>query len=204
MFDKSFALEGGELVGKSTITKMMMEYCTRNDVAFATTSYYNNEFGFAAMRLGLQPTQQGKEYKLRLIRHSVEWNIKNIILPAFEKNQLVIHDRCFLSTMVYNYLMEDKDPMIAFDEYSNLFHDYQIPIPHIMLIDVPSDAVAFRLALKQHKDDSYEEQGIDFHKRILEYYRKTVDCFESHSVIVNEPFKTQTEIAALLDEYFSK
>lgn len=202
MFHRSFAVEGGDTTGKTTITSMIENFLFRKNISFVKSDYYNNEFGFAAMKLGLQPTQKGKDFKVKLIMHSVEWNIENIILPAMHRNKLVIYDRCFLSTMVYQCAMEGTDPISLFREYDTLFDSYGIPLPHVMLIDIPIDTVMERLHSKLVKDDSYEEQDKNFHNGILENYRTFVRSFTDYSIIQNDPFLSQEELDVVLLKYF--
>lgn len=164
---KSFIIsfEGGEACGKSTQVKLFKEYLDKN------------KFDYIALR---EPggTVTGEKIREILLDPKLELNSKTETLlfnaaraqiieekvkPALEQGKLIVFDRFFDSTLVYQGYSIDKDPDKILPIIN--FATDGIKPDLTILLNQPAE-LSFKRKIEENKLDRIEQRGLEYYKKL--------------------------------------
>ena len=161
-------LEGSEGAGKSTLIGHLKKYFLGNNIEFIFTK----EPG---------ATEEGAELRKILLDKTIELDpisetfllladrlehVRKIINPALEENKNVLSDRYLDSTYAY----QGAGRKISRDELDKFILPLNFPKPDLTIyLDLPVEE-GLKRAKGRNKLDRFEEEEIDFFKRIRNSY----------------------------------
>lgn len=158
------SIEGCDGVGKSTQGQILTNYLQNNN---HPQTHFTAEAG--ASKLGKQICQLSSESNLLPQTQTMFWlalRIEHWHHVKAQQAEIIIYDRFFDSTLVYQAMMLDKDPQYILD----LHHQFSLPIPDItFLLTAEIKTIAKRLNQKTAKN-SYDSTD-------LKVIQKRQDCF---------------------------
>lgn len=122
--------------------------------------------------------------------------VERVIAPALRERRVVVAERCYLSTAVYQVLAPDApvggplDPR-WFDDLTRRVHGACLP-DRIFVLDVPAEVSAQRRS--RRTDDRIEARGADYHARVREGYLLAAER-EPRAVVLDSsgPFEVVQE-----------
>lgn len=100
--------------------------------------------------------------------------MQRVVRPALQAGKVVVAERCYLSTMVYQLLAAERpspgvlDP-VWFEDLTRRVHGDCLP-DAIFLLDVAPEVSAQRRGRRSGGDDRIEARGDDYHRRVRDGY----------------------------------
>lgn len=177
-------IEGTEGVGKTTITKMVVEelrtrgydvVVIREPGGTATSEEIREMLIWPKFKDDIRPP----EFDVLMHSASRVMNVENIILPALKDDKIVITERFIASTYALNVApFEESNPYL-----SKLFMD----ILQGTLHSIPEPATFFLTAPKEVREKRIKDSG-----RVLDYYESKDTAYfnkvdEGFNRLINQP-----------------
>lgn len=166
--------EGGECSGKSTQSELLHKFLKEQNIpSMLVNNPGTTPLGDRVREIILNDAElkliPKEELFLYLVGHSTL--LRDEIIPAMEDERIVICDRYIDSTIAYQGYGSglDREMVSLLCEYAT---DGITPQPGIY-IDIPLSLMEERLGEKDM--DKMEVRGVEFHKRVLEGFRKLAD-----------------------------
>lgn len=175
-----FALEGGEAVGKSTQLRRIAELLENEGFEVVVTREPGGtKIGdrIRAILLDAKHSDTIRPYtELLLLNASRHQWMHEIVLPAIEKNAIVLADRSFISTMVYQSYVEGIDAGFA---KSICMKAMEGVIPDkVFLLDISLQTMMARLRENAlEKITRYDTKEEAFHAKVREGYLAQIEAF---------------------------
>ena len=184
-------LEGSEGAGKSTLIEHLKKYFLDRNIEFIFTK----EPG---------ATEVGAKLRKLLIDKSVELDplsetfllladrlehVRKIINPALEENKNVLSDRYLDSTYAY----QGAGRKINKDELDKIIKPLKFPVPDLTIyLDLPVEE-GLRRAKGRDRLDRFEEEELDFFKRIRNSYLKLAQE-DSNRIVTIDSNNSEKEV----------
>ena len=184
-------LEGSEGAGKSTLIDHLKKYFLDRKIEFIFTK----EPG---------ATDEGAKFRKLLLDKSVELDplsetfliladrlehVRKIINPALEENKNVLSDRYLDSTYAY----QGAGRKINKDELDKLIKPLKFPVPDLTIyLDLPVEE-GLRRAKGRDRLDRFEEEELDFFKRIRNSYLKLAQE-DSNRIVTIDSNNSEKEV----------
>jgi dTMP kinase len=164
-----FILEGCEAVGKTTQLKLIEKALTERGYNVLTTHEPGGTtIGESIRTILLDPAHAGTIQpftNLLLFNASRHQWMKEIVVPALAAGKIVIGDRSFLSTMVYQSYVEGLDAEFTKSVCVKAM-DGVMP-DKIFLLDIPIEEIRRRLtADAAEKTTRYDVMDDSFHAKV--------------------------------------
>lgn len=160
------ALEGPDGVGKSTIIEgLKKEFPEAIFIHEPGTTDFGKEIRNILLHKDFNLTI---ETQILLFISSFVETSQKIIIPALKNNKLVIADRWYMSTMIYQgYVNKNKivNELINKSELS-----YQIMRSHTFILMANKDVIEERRKNRNEKLDNYEK-NVELMKKVYSYYK---------------------------------
>lgn len=97
--------------------------------------------------------------------------MQRVIAPARGRGQVVVAERCYLSTAVYQILAADPQPGVLdarwFEDLTRRVHGACVP-DRVFVLDVPAEVSVARRG--DRVDDRIEARGDAYHRRVRDGY----------------------------------
>ncbi|HEB51953.1 MAG TPA: hypothetical protein ENI87_01730, partial [bacterium] len=97
--------------------------------------------------------------------------VRRTIAPAVQRGAVVVAERCFLSTAVYQLAAGEPQPGVLdiawFEDLTRRVHGDCLP-DAVVILDVPAEVSARRRSGRA--DDRIEARGEDYHRRVRRGY----------------------------------
>lgn len=100
--------------------------------------------------------------------------MQRVVRPALAEGKLVVAERCYLSTAVYQILAAERpspgvlDPR-WFEDLTRRVHGDCLP-DAVFVLDVPAEVSAQRRSRRSEGEDRIEARGDDYHRRVRAGY----------------------------------
>ena len=165
-------LEGVNGAGKTTLQKALERHCRSKGREVVTTREPGGTpFGKQIRSLLLEEQEYKLTHKSELYLFAADraHHVETLIRPALESNCIVLCDRYFYSTLAFQGYGRGIDLKLISDlneqAVSHLFPDL------VILLDLdPEDGLERNRG--DAEQDSFEQEQIDFHKRIRDGFLK--------------------------------
>ena len=164
--NRLISFEGGEGCGKTTLLNGLKEYFNENGIDYIATREPGGLPECEKIREVLMKTENlSVTTEILLFSASRSNLVDKVVLPNLKENRLVIMDRYFDSTRVYQgYCNNLSDEMVM--NITNLAIKGAMPkITFFLDID---PVVAFARKGGPDKGDVIENKGLEFHKKVRE------------------------------------
>lgn len=170
-FGKFVTFEGGEGAGKTTLIQALKNWFDERGVEYVATREPGGLKICEDIRNILKYSTEhiGKRTELLLFSASRAELVDNLILPNLHQGKIVLCDRFFDSTRVYQGYangIDDKDIM----KLTNFATNGLVPDVTFYLDIAPE--MAFARKGGQDKGDRIEERDLSFHSKVREGYFK--------------------------------
>jgi len=175
------ALEGGEASGKSTQARLLAE----ERGALLTREPGGTGVGERIRALLLDPNLQGLEPRAEALLMAADRaeHLSMVVAPALAAGRDVVSDRSAWSSLAY----QGYGRGLPLDEVRRL-SDFALGgrWPDLaVLVDVPDDVVAARLAAAARPADRFESEEDAFHRRVRVGFRELAAAEELRWVVVD-------------------
>lgn len=189
MTKKGFMIsfEGGEGVGKTTIMKMLQEYLDKQQVDYICTREPGGVFISEQIReviLNVKNTEMDGRTEAMLFAAARRQHLVQKVIPALEKNKLVIFDRYIDSSLVYQGYVRG----ISIDEVLEL-NQFAIEglLPDITLyFDLDPKIGLDRINSDENREiNRLDLEGQDFHLKVREGYLLLCDRFKDRIKLID-------------------
>lgn len=170
------ALDGPDGCGKSTQARALAAWLQqRGHAVHHVREPGSTPVGEALRQLLLSPATG----ELRPVTEALLFSaaraelVRNVIAPALQRGEVVIGERCYLSTVVYQALAVEALPGVERVEADWVFevtrrvHGACLP-DHVLVLDVAADVAAARR--RSRKEDRFEQRAAAFHERVRDGY----------------------------------
>ncbi len=168
-FKGFISFEGIEGSGKSTQAKLLADYLKAKGANVLTTEEPGGtRIGLKIRDLLLNPENNMDPLtELLLYNSSRAQHVREVIYPALMQNNIVITDRFFDSTLVYQGYARGIDLSIIKTLDEIVAPDLKPFVTFLLDIDVEEGLRRNRIA---QKEDRFELETIEFHKRVQDGY----------------------------------
>ena len=201
--------EGGEGSGKSTQIELLKEYFVAKKMPVVLTREPGGSLICEQIRGVLKDGNNGKMGKvteLLLFSAARSQHAEDIILPALKRGEVVISDRFYDSSIVYQGYGRGLGEKLVREVTKIAIGDLEPTLTFYLSID---PVLAFKR--KNGPDnDRFEQAGLDFHKQVREAYLnlakaekriKVIDASKSIEEVSKEIVNVlEKELPNLLDE----
>jgi len=191
--------EGPEGCGKSTHAKRLKSYLEGKGLrVLATFEPGGTQVGKEIRTLLLNPESVLDETtEVYLFAADRSEHVSKIILPALREGKIVISDRYVDSTLAYQIggrrLPEDLV------RYLNMISSKGLVPDLTFLLDV-SPEIGLKRATQNSAADRFEQETLDFHRRVRDNYLRTAEDDPQRIVVINTNDQTIEEIQAGIRE----
>lgn len=166
------ALEGIDGSGKSTLAKLLAarlkaEYPHREIIAVREPG--NSSMGTQLRSLAIGNSSYSASTRALAIALDRALHIEENIIPALHREAIIVSDRCFLSSLVYQSYAEGLT-MLAVSQTCDLAIGGVTP-DLVLWIDTPVEVAISRLTASQARGrDYFERQGAPFLSKLRQGY----------------------------------
>lgn len=160
--------EGGEGAGKSTQTRLLHAALTKAGHKVLLTREPGGSPGAEALRELILFNEAPLSLRAQALAHMAARadHLDSVILPALARGEIVICDRFHDSTLVYQGYGLAKGDEAALSFIGALRTLLACEPDLTLLLEVPPEIGAARIAARGGKSDRYEQEQADFHARI--------------------------------------
>lgn len=161
------ALEGGEATGKTTTAKVLKERLEQEGYEVIITREPGGIPSAEAIRTNIMDFHVDAKTELLLYLAARREHLVQKVMPALEQGKIVITDRFYLSSLVYQGHARE----LGIDTVRELNHFVCDIYPDLnIIIDIP---VEVSMARKQNVDDinRLDLEGRAFHQKVEEGYK---------------------------------
>ena len=195
--------EGGEGAGKTTHTELFKNYLTQKGLSFfATREPGGTDFSEAVRALTKDMRYQDKSpiSELMLFEAARADIVQKRILPALEEGKIVVMDRFYDSTTVYQSFGRGIDRKMV-DAMNRVASQGLVPDLTFFLRVGPKHAFARKGGAD--KNDAMEQSGDAFHQRIIEGF-DALAKENKHRFVVVDTTQPIATVFAQITEAFEK
>ncbi|MCR5224655.1 MAG: dTMP kinase [Alphaproteobacteria bacterium] len=184
MSGKFITFEGGEGVGKSTQVKLLAEKLRELGYkVFVTREPGGAELGEKIRSLLKASTQVDPICELLLIFAARRDHFVKLIVPHLENNEIVICDRFYDSSLVYQGILKNVQ-VERIMELKQMTLGYFEPDLTIIL-DMDVEKSRKRLAERKLIADEYDSMNAEKHELVRQGFKKISEIFSFRSVLIN-------------------
>lgn len=180
---KFITFEGGEAVGKTTQVKMIKDWLEKNGINHLMTREPGGVVLSEAIRKLLLSPEYNPNKKTELLLYTAARSevVEKLIKPALEERKVVLCDRFYDSTAVYQGYSRDLGIDKVYELQKFALGDFK-PDKTILYLMDPELAFKRRDGSNQ---DRMEGQGMDFHKKVYEGYKIIAEKFPERISVVD-------------------
>lgn len=184
-------VEGGDGSGKTTHLSLLRDYLSSKGLSCLMT----REPGDTALGRGLRQLlvqsstpALSPETELFLILADRAEHVRSVIRPGFERQQLVLCDRFTDSTIAYQGYGRGLDLDLL--HRMNRFATGGVAPDLTFLFDCAVDIALKRASERMaaggaQREDRFERESMDFHKRVREGFLKVAQAEPSRVIVIN-------------------
>lgn len=155
--------EGGEGCGKSTVMESLKTYCNEHNIDCLATREPGGLKECEEIRKILKSSPLSAKSQLLLFSASRSHLCENLIMPALKQGKIVLSDRFYDSTRVYQGYCGNLSDETIMQITDIAVGDCKPQLTFFLDID-PVDA--FKRKGGYDKGDVFEEAGIEFHQKV--------------------------------------
>lgn len=200
-------LEGGEAVGKSNQIRLLEKLFKQNNISCLKTREPGGIKSSEDIRNVIFSNEIESIAELLLFSASRHENIKKVIIPSFNKYDVILVDRFVLSTIIYQGILGKIDVNKIIDLHSNF--NFNLYPDLTIILDDNIDRVMQRLN-NRNKDaqNRIDQNSKDFHEEIMQSFRNPSEFYKGKFEVINGSDKSLLEVHSnivdFINSYFNK
>jgi dTMP kinase len=188
--------EGPEGAGKTTAIAGIAERLReRGEQVMVTREPGSGELGVKIREILLHGGNMPPETELFLFLADRSHHVANVILPALDRNEVVLCDRYADSTYVYQAMVRGLDP--DFVDAANQFATGSLNPEKTFLLDVPSEVGLARLKSR----DRLDSEPDTFHQKVRQGFLTLAAEDPNRWQILDATSAPDELVAAFMDWY---
>ena len=167
------AFEGADGVGKSLQARSLADWLEQRErTVRLLREPGGTEFGEKIRDLVLDAAMTGHDACLEALLFSASRRrlVLEQIHPALDQGEIVLLDRSYLSTLVYQGVVGGV-PLDFLEELSHQVHGEDWP-SRILLLDLPEEERQRRRLQRDEAEDGFESRGAEYLESIAEAFRQ--------------------------------
>ncbi len=185
MAGQFITLEGPDGSGKSTIIKLLGEYLEEKGIDFIMTREPGGTPIGEEIRdiiLDNKNTNMGPETEALLYAASRGQHVHEKIIPALEKDKLVLCDRFVLSSLAY----QGVGRQLGIKEVK-MINDFALKgiYPDLILFFHIDPEITLRRKTKKLGGDRLEKEGNEFHNRVYNGYMELLKMYPKNIKVID-------------------
>jgi len=168
---KTITICGGEGSGKSTYCNMLEKYMKKNDIDYLLTREPGGtKIGEDIRQVLLNKSNSNMctETELLLFMASRSQHLKEKIIPAIKSNKLVIIDRFYLSSLVYQGYVRGFGVDNVWELHKLSTNNFVVDLN--IIIDIPPEVGLKRIKVNNRETNRLDEEEFEFHKKVRNGY----------------------------------
>lgn len=175
--------EGGEGSGKTSIIDQVFNHFNQRKKILISREPGGSFIAEAIRELVLDPNNKGMAYQTEALLYAASraQHLDDVLIPAFNNNDLVICDRYIDSSLVYQGYARG----LGLD-YIKKINDYAMNhLPDLTFyIDVDPN-VGMKRIQSRHKYDRLDQEALDFHEKVRDGYLAIAKAFPERVVVID-------------------
>ena len=178
--------EGGEGVGKSTQIQKLSAFLHRQSIEHIVTREPGGSPVAEDIRVLLVRGQENKIDALTeylLFSAARRDHLIHTIHPALARNQWVICDRFYDSSLVYQGIAQGLDLSFMQKVYEQLAGNFEPQLTFILTCD-PERALE-RTHARQHPENRFEQKDLAFHQKIHQGFMELAQRYPHRCVLID-------------------
>lgn len=175
--------EGGEGSGKSTIIESIRAYFSASFNVRVSREPGGSVIAEAIRDVVLNPKHQGMVYQTEALLYAAAraQHLSEVLIPAFEENDLVLCDRYVDSSLAYQAYARE----LGFDYVESINNYAMKHLPDLTFyIDVLPEVGLERIKDRQ-KQDRLDLETLSFHHKVREGYLEVVKRYPSRVILID-------------------
>ncbi|MEN3014379.1 MAG: dTMP kinase [Endomicrobiia bacterium] len=198
--------DGPEGAGKTTQAKFLFDYLKSKNYKVVLTREPGGTKVSEAIRKIILSTKYNITPLTELLLYEAAraQHVEDVIIPSLKKGKIVICDRFYYSTIVYQGYARNLDIKVI-EKLNKLILGNTKP-DIVFLLDVPAKEGLKRVKNTKKKFDRLENEDLNFHKKIREGYLKIFKNKKNFYIINTKnktPYQTHQEIVEILNSKFN-
>jgi dTMP kinase len=200
-------LEGGEAVGKSNQIRLLEKLFKENNISCLKTREPGGIKSSEDIRNVIFSNDVDSITEFLLFSASRHENIKKVIIPNFNKYDVIIVDRFVLSTIIYQGILGGIDVNKIIDLHNNF--NFNLYPDLTIILDDDIDRVMLRLNnRKKDLQNRIDKNSKDFHAEIIKNFRNPSEFYKGKFEVIDGSSKSLLEvhsaIVEFINSYFNK
>lgn len=178
-------MEGCEGVGKTLQTRLLKEYCEKQNINVIFTREPGGSRVAEKIRriiLDAQNVEIDDKCEAFLYASSRVQHLHEVIIPALSSGKLVICDRYVDSSYVYQGVARGLGLEYVIELNAIAVGEY-MPQYTVFLDLSPKEAFARKGGVD--KNDRLEVQGLEFHEKVYAGYNKVISLFPERFIVID-------------------
>lgn len=178
-------IEGNDGSGKSTVIEGLKKiFSSRQEDVVFTREPGGSMIAEKIRRIILDPENMEMDDKTEALLYAASrrQHLRETVIPALEKNKMVICDRFIDSSLAYQGYARNIGIQEVYD--MNMFATSGM-LPDLTLYILVSPEVGLSRKVHQKELDRLELETNQFHKTVYEGYMKLVEMFPDRVVLIN-------------------
>lgn len=172
-------IEGLDGSGTTTQLNNLTDYLTSNNIkhkrTFEPTDMKTGLFLRKVLSGEIPLEQETIAYLFAADRNEHIYGKQNGVISQLKDNQYVICDRYLFSSIAYQSIGADSHLVMDLNS--------RFPLPeYLIFVDVPVEECQRRLKLRDSQKDIYDD--MDYQKKVLQYYRESIEYFKDSDMKV--------------------
>jgi dTMP kinase len=175
--------EGGEGSGKTSLIQNIYNALSQTRPVVTTREPGGSLIAEAIRDVVLNPKYQGIKPHTEALLYAASraQHLDEVIIPALEKNAIVLCDRYLDSSLAYQAYARD----LGFDFVLDVNQYASKTMPNLTFyIDLDPQEGLNRIALR-HKFDRLDQESLNFHQKVREGYLKLVEMYPNRIIKID-------------------
>ena len=193
-------IEGPDGAGKSTQIELLKEYLEKKGYdSVVTREPGGTKISEAIREIILNPEYKEMSYMTELLLYAAARAqlVNQIIRPAIEEGKAVICDRFVESSAVYQGIGRGLGVATVYEVNNYALGEVKPKLTIFMDLDAED---GLKRKKKQTTLDRMEQEDIEFHRRVVEGYRKLAELYPERIVPIDATLGVEEIHSKIIDE----
>ena len=204
------SFEGGEGCGKTTQIKLLKEHLINQDKNVLATREPGGTTETELIRKSLVSGNINNWDSISealIFTASRRQHLNKVIIPSLNLDKIVLCDRFFDSTLIYQGYVGKVDDKILNDLHDNFCYGIMPNLTFFLDINPDIGLKRSNKRNKNKKENRFEKHGLEYHNKISEGFKIRADLEKNRIITINANLNISDisiQIIKFVDEMFKK